>query len=400
MSQNYYTTSPYRTKPRKFKGWGCLALIFVPIVLAVLIIVAIFFIYPSLTPNSLSGDLVDMTYVPEGAGKGKLWIVSDGSFYYVSSYESPGHKEWGTECFFCKLYIYIYDPVEERIINEVQIDYDQVPPKPKLFYINGSVWKVSRDHLDNEPAIHQYNAETGEILLNTEGFVKKFPELGAGINELTINEEPLRLDLTTFDGRDFMYSLKYDKLFANRKEMNKFFEKVDTATITVFVLEAKSGARKKLYKIIGPKNEIAEEHITKSKIVGLERVLRRQFIGGKDQKITAELITPDRAFIEGVVLCNNNDAAIILYQNRIGKKADRILTCIDSDGKERWTVLPDKLFPELKIDKEEDPFSDIFFMRDAISASIEGNIVIFKLTPVGIIGFDFQTGKKLWTIEF
>ena len=400
MTQRYYATSPYRKKSRKFKGWGCLAFIIVPIVLIVLIIVAIFYVYPTLTPNSLSGDLVDMTYVPEEDGKGKLWIVSDGSFYYVKSYETPGHKEWGSDCFFCKLYTYIYDPVEKKVIKKIQIDYDQVPPKPKLFFVNGSVWKISRQHLDNEPAIHQYNAETGEELLNTQSFVKKHPKLGAGISELMIDEEFLRLNLTTYDGRDFIYSLKYDKLFANRKEMNRFFEKIDTATITLFALESGSGPRKKLYKVIGPQNEIEEEHITKDKLSGLDRLIRKQFIGGKDQNITAELITPDRVFIEGVILCNNNDAAIILYQNRIGKKADRILTCIEADGKERWTVLPDELFTELKIDKDEDPFSDIFFMRDDISASIEGNLVIFKLTPVGIIGFDFITGEKLWTIEF
>jgi len=400
MTQSNYTTSPYRRKPRKFKGWGCLAFLFIPIILVVLIIVAIFYVYPTLTPNSLRGDLVDMTYVPEEDGKGKLWIVSDGSFYYVKSYETPGHKEWGSDCFFCKLYTYIYDPVEKKVIKKIQIDYDQVPPKPKLFFINGSVWKISRQHLDNEPAIHQYNAETGEELLNTQSFVKKHPKLGAGISELMIDEESLRLNLTTFDGRDFIYSLNYDKLFTNRKEMNRFFEKMDTAAITLFALEVGSGPRKKLYKVIGPQNEIEEEHITKDRLSGLDRLLRKQFIGGKDQNITAELITPDRVFIEGVILCNNNDAAIILYQNRIGKKANRILTCIEADGKERWTVLPDKLFPELKIDKDEDPFSDIFFMRDDISANIEGNVVIFKLTPVGIIGFDFQTGKKLWMIEF
>ncbi|MBL7129399.1 MAG: hypothetical protein ISS16_10515 [Ignavibacteria bacterium] len=58
------------------------------------------------------------------------------------------------------------------------------------------------------------------------------------------------------------------------------------------------------------------------------------------------------------------------------------------------------MFEELKIDEEEDPFSQIFFMKDKISGSISGNIMIFKLTPVGIIGFDFQTCKKLWTVEF
>ncbi|MFC2093877.1 hypothetical protein ACFLSV_08250 [Bacteroidota bacterium] len=394
MTQSYYQTPQYQTKPRKYKGWGCLMFILVPILLVVLIIVGIFFIYPKLSPNSLKGDLVDMTYVAGKDGSGKLWVVSDGSFYYVSSYETPGHKEWGSKCLFCKLYTYIYDPVQKKIIQTLQTDYDGLPPKTKLFYVDGSVWVVNRDQFENLPAIHKYNAQTGEEIMNTDGFIKKFPQLSAGITELSINENPSALDITTSDGQSFFYSIEYDKLFANRKEMNEFFKKTDTEIKTVFMLAEESGTpRKILYKVKGPGSIINDEHMLSNQLDDPEN-LKRHY----DSEST--LLTPDRVFIEGIILCYTDDAAVILHQNRVGKKADRLLTCVNADGEVRWTIPPTELFEELKIDEEEDPFSKIFFMKDKISGSISDNVMIFKLTPVGIIGFDFKTGKKLWTVEF
>ncbi len=394
MSQRYYTTSPYRTKPRKFKGWGCLMFILVPIVLIILIIVGIFFIYPKLSPNSLKGDLVDMTYVAGKDGSGKLWVVSDGSFYYVSSYETPGHKEWGSKCLFCKLYTYIYDPVEKKVIQKIQTDYDGLPPKPQLFYIDNYVWKISREQFENEPAINKYNAETGEEIMDTKSFIKKFPQLSTGIIELHINENPLALDITTSDGQNFFYLLNYDTLFTDRRDMNKFIKNTKTEIKTAFMLEEESGTpRKILYKVKGPASIMQDNHILSSQLDDPD-YLKRHY------NSESTLLTPDRVFIEGIILCYTEDAAVILHQNRVGKKADRLLTCVDANGEVRWTIPPTELFEELKIDEEEDPFSKIFFMKDNISGSISGNVMIFKLTPVGIIGFDFQTGKKLWTVEF
>jgi len=394
MTQSYYSNSPYKKKSRKFKSWGCLAFILVPILLIVLIIIGIFFIYPNLTPDSLKGDLVDMTYVADKSGKGKLWVVSDGSFYYVSSYETPGHKEWGSKCLFCKLYTYIYDPVENKVIMKIQTDYDGLPPKPKLFYVDGNVWKINRDQFENEPAIHKYNAETGEEIMNTKGFIRRFPRLSSGIIELSINENPLALDITTSDGRGFFYSIDYDTLFADRRDMNEFFKNTDTEINTVFMLAEESGTpRKILYKIKGPASVTNDEHILNRQLDDPD-YLKRHY------NSVSTLLTPDRVFIEGIILCSTDEAAVILHQNRVGKKADRLLTCINADGEVHWTIPPSELFEELKIDEEEDPFSKIFFMKDNISGSISGNIMIFKLTPVGIIGFDFQTGKKLWTVEF
>jgi hypothetical protein len=64
----------------------------------------------------------------------------------------------------------------------------------------------------------------------------------------------------------------------------------------------------------------------------------------------------------------------------------------------RWTKTQDELFKKLAV-IEDDPFSTIFFMKSKIKAVREGNILLFKFEPEGIIGFDYVTGKKLWTLE-
>ncbi|MBL7129400.1 MAG: hypothetical protein ISS16_10520 [Ignavibacteria bacterium] len=89
--------------------------------------------------------------------------------------------------------------------------------------------------------------------MNTDGFIKKYPQLSDGIIELSINENPSALDITTSDGQSFFYSIEYDKLFADRKEMKEYFKKTDTEIKTVFMLAEESGTpRKILYKIKGP----------------------------------------------------------------------------------------------------------------------------------------------------
>ena len=49
--------------------------------------------------------------------------------------------------------------------------------------------------------------------------------------------------------------------------------------------------------------------------------------------------------------------------------------------------------------KSKDSFSSIFFTKDKIGVMRNGNLVILKLEGEGIMGFDFNTGKKLFTMD-
>lgn len=76
-----------------------------------------------------------------------------------------------------------------------------------------------------------------------------------------------------------------------------------------------------------------------------------------------------------------------------------MFTCIDSTGNEKWTAGQDALFKKMKLDTDKDAFSTIFFIKQKIEISRVGNVVMLQLRGVGLIGFDFATGKKLWEIR-
>jgi len=117
-------------------------------------------------------------------------------------------------------------------------------------------------------------------------------------------------------------------------------------------------------------------------------------------KSTSTPLNPGKVYIEGIILYQDSDCAIILHQDQAGKKANRMLTCVDASGKEKWTTPPAELFDELKVDEDKNAFSQIFFMKDKISAERLGNIVALKVEDAGIMGFDYNSGKKLWSLEF
>lgn len=90
----------------------------------------------------------------------------------------------------------------------------------------------------------------------------------------------------------------------------------------------------------------------------------------------------------------------LLYHRTRQAKKNRIFTCIDANtGKEKWSVQQDGLFDYMKIDEEQSSSQSLFSTKNKISASRLGNIVILKLKGDGIMAFDTETGKKLWSIQ-
>ncbi len=56
-------------------------------------------------------------------------------------------------------------------------------------------------------------------------------------------------------------------------------------------------------------------------------------------------------------------------------------------------------FREMKIDEEDDTFSSLFFTKANIDVKRSGNLVVLQLKNMGIMGFDFKTGKKLFEMD-
>src|SRR5437762_1209420 len=72
-------------------------------------------IYPSFfrrgLPAEVKGWFVDATYVPSAGGQGKVWLFTDGSFYYTKRIETGGSLSMSRESLFNKTYTYVYDPL-------------------------------------------------------------------------------------------------------------------------------------------------------------------------------------------------------------------------------------------------------------------------------------------------
>jgi hypothetical protein len=374
---------------------GCFGFIGAVILLIIIIIVGIFFVYPAMTPNKLKGDLMNVVLVPGKDGSNKLWILADGSFHYVQETKSPGHYSVGRKCLFCKTWTYVYDPAQKKVLNKIKTEYETIITQSWISYGNGKVWIITGAYDENEPRVFAYDAETSERIMETKDFIKKYPELQSGITDVRMDKNPDRIVMNTKDGRTgVVFVINENKLYTSDSEYRKTQELDKDKQVTVFALSSEdSGPRKKLYKVTGPKGNVKAGDISESYFKDPKTLM---FFA----KATAEMLTPNRVYIEGMIFHQDPECCLIVHQSVAGKEADRMLTCVDISGKEKWTAPQSMMFDELKVDENDNPFSKIFFMKDNIGVIRSGNLVVLQLKDVGIIGFDYNTGNKLWELEF
>jgi hypothetical protein len=403
MDHSNYQTSfegydPYQNKKINGKSklkLGCFGIIGAIILLVIIVLAGIFFVYPALTPDKLKGDFMNVAVVPSKDGSAKLWILTDGSFHYIQETKSPGSYSVGNKCLFCKTWTYVYDPAGKTIINTFKTEYESIITQSWIAYGSGKVWVVTGGYDENEPRIFVYNAETSEQIMETKDFVNKYPELKSGITDIRMDNDPDKIILSTKDGRTGMvFVIDEEKMYENESEYRDEQNKDKDKKVTVFTLgnEGSSGPRKKLYKVTGPKGEIKDRDVSSY----LKDAKTLMFFS----KATAEIQTPNRVYIEGIIFYQDSVCCLIIHQDAAGKTADRMITCIGIDGKEKWTAMQDELFEEMKVDEDDNPFSKIFFMKNNMGVSRSGNLVVFQLKNAGVIGFDFESGKKLWELEF
>ena len=380
---------------------GVLRIIIIAFVLPVLLGVGmlIFTFFPSvlsplediIDPGPIKGDLLDAVYIPDATGdSGKLWIHTDASFTFIRRIETPGRLSVSRECANCKTITYIYDPVTEEIIKEWETPLNNVPPDTNLFLEKGEVWMVSRQTSDFEPIIEKYNAETGEKLLDTQSFIDDHSEIDAGIIEFIMHEDPRQFNLALNNGKKLIYLFEEDKFFQSESELSKFYATSGGETVTIFALgEDGSDTRKKLYSLTGPKSEISRGNCDSY----LDSADSLEFFCDATAKLLNEKI-----YLESMILYKDDDAAIILHQDQIGKGAKRFITSVDKNGSTKWSIPQENLFPEIAFDPD-DPFSELFFIKLKVEGDRSDNLFIFKLDGVGLIGFDFVTGEKLWEVD-
>lgn len=395
VQDSYTGNTTYPTgRKRTGKGFlfGCGGILAI-IIFVIALVIAWFAGLDSLfRPDALKGDFMDMSYIPNS---GYLWIVTDGSFSYIQETKSPGRYSMGRKGLWCKTWNYLYDPVKEKIIMKFKVPFDELPPPMKVFYARNGIWVVTNYANDALVQINQYNCETGEEIMNTEKFISNNPELSTGVSQISYNAKPLSLKIKTKDGIEYLYDIEKDKFYDGWAEFNKRIGK-DSTRVTVFALgRDKSGGneRLKLYRYTAPKFNIKEDNDFNTSNLDDQNSIK--FFSDASSK----RIMTNKIFLDALMLDQNEKYCLIIHQTQIGKKADRMLTLVSDNGSEVWTIPQNELFKKTAVD-EDDPFSSTFFMKSKFKGSIEKDILIFSLQGVGAMGFEINSGKKLWVVEF
>jgi len=370
-----------------------------PVVFVILVLAGVIFLAgkhclpPSHASRGLSGHFMNAVAVPGPEGGNRLWILSDGSRHYILKKESPGRVSVARKCMFCKTWTYVYDPVAKTVLAKFKTDYKTIIIQSWMAYQNGKIWIATDAYEKNEPRIFVYSEEPAGLIQETPEIIKKYPELESGLIKVRLEKDPDRLILDTKDGRvGLVLALGDEKIYANELEFRKTMAAGDEDQITLFALgQEDSGPRKILFKVTGPRGRVKDS--------GLEALLRNPKSLFSWAKATAEPVAPGCVYIEGQIFYQDPDGCLILHQDAAGQVANRLLTRIDANGNQKWTAGPAELFEEMKVDLDKNPLSSIFFMKNEVDISRSGSLILLQLRGVGIIGFDFATGKKLWEIK-
>jgi hypothetical protein len=406
-------------KPNKKRG--CSLIFFV--ILGVGLLIGLWFLLrDELMPNRIKGDYKDAILVPGVNGNPVLFLITDGSFYYTSETNTPGEHSIKTKSLFDKMYIYKYDPINEKVLYKKKLSFDNPPTMVKLKYINNRIWLIQDSYSNHDPKIQIFDPETCNEISSTEAFVSGFPQLSSGIAELNIfnselrfsirnldhtsmdakiNEE--RMTIKTKDGQQFDYYFNVDSLFANSVDYEKHLLKFDSSRTHWFIMDDMKAPRKEMLIVEGKVQDFDAEKcklkdtIKKYSDYKYYDIIKNYSPAQKFVLQGLKLITPENSniFLEGFIIYTDNDFCVIVHQDQVGDGAKRLITCINASGKKCWTLTQDDIFEELALDPD-DAFSTAFFIKSSVTGLRLGNTFALKFNDVGIAGYDIESGKKLW----
>ncbi len=341
-------------------------------------------------PNTLMGDLVDVCYAP-GEGGGLLWVLTDDSFYYTHESNCGGTRSVSSECLGCKHRLYGFDPASEEVRHQQVISYPDLPPQAELVHSGAWVWLVGPERGDTPPTLRAYDSSTHAQVLDTAGFVRRHKQaIGAGITELDLAREPLRLELTTRDGRELTYLFGEDVVVSDEDLQARKPASAEVVTRYVLGRERSGTDRYRLFRVTGPRSRVRSSWSAEQ----LSDPGRLAF-----RECAAEPLSPEAVYLDPILLHQDADGAVLIHQDAIGKSARRSLTLVGRDGRARWTVPPAELFEELMV-TPDDSFSSTFFVKSRLDVVRAGDAYLLSLKKVGLLAFDGRTGKTRWSLEF
>lgn len=340
------------------------------------------------------GGFIDAVIVPAAGTTPKIFLLTDGSLTYIETKKRPGYYSTGAACTDCKTTAYLYDPAEDKIISNIDYKYPDIVASSDIALKDGRIFQFTRSYGETPAGVNTYNAITGKLLSETGDFISSYPELSSGIIEISYRPEERIAKFETKDGRkDIIFSVDMLKMFSSDKELRTTLENsVNGESFIYAMANENNDSRRQLYKITAPKKHIISQPTTLMNYSDRPNMLRQY-------KAASEKVS-DKSYIEGIIYFQDENNVYIVSVDQAGKKANRIFTCINAEtGKEKWSAGQNELFDYMKIDEEQNSSQSFFSTKDKISVIANGNLVLLKLKGDGVIAFDVNTGKKLWSVQ-
>jgi|GEM_PF-6415813 len=386
-------------------GVGC----FLPVLVVGFFVFNAFFA-ADLFPNSIHGNFADGTIIPAGPNEGKAFLIMDDTFYFVSETSSPGSHKIGTESFFNKIYSYVYDAPGQKVLERTKTTFDATTPEFHLFDIGDSMWMVGTAFNEKKPYLKVTDMKTGTETLNLDGLIKKFDQLKSGVLEMRFVDDAKfykYLTIKTVDGQNFEYYPDFDLLVNGSVDVkqwlldNKYDDMI--ADTTGWVLDATTADREELYLIKGQKYNVMTAVADEREDGYVDSAFTEAYQkhnGGftEPPESTSQKIGDNLVFLQGIILYQDSDVALILYQQDARDLSPKLISLVNKDKGLVWTATEDKLLPAMRTNPNDD-FTSMFFIKDNFSAERIKDTMLLKFKQGGMMAFDIATGNVLWTFD-
>ena len=344
--------------------------------------------------SRFTGAFVDALEVPVPGSTPVIFLLTDASRTYIETKKRPGYYSTGAACIDCKTIAYIYDPISDKIITNTDVKFPDIISSTELFIKDDRVYQFTKAYGETPAGVNIYDSRTAKLLSETTDFISAYPELSAGITELNVRAENKTVNFETKDGRKkIIYSIELQKIFKDDKSFRTAIESTAEGEGYIYGMASEDNdSRKQLHKITAPAKYILSQRSILMSYADRNNMLK---------SYSAHSVrVSDKNYIEGIIYAQDENNVLIISLTAAGKKSERIFTCVDAGtGAEKWSVQQNDLFDYMKIDEEQNSAQSFFSTKDKITVSIHGALVLLKLKGDGVIGFDSETGRKMWSIQ-
>jgi hypothetical protein len=344
---------------------------------------------PMFSNNRISGKLIDAAYIPDGTAGGTMYILTDGSLSFFSKFKSAGKQVQGQKGIFCKTHLYWYDPVKKKVLARISTRFDQLPPPAVLLQAGDMLWELSIDP-ERPPRALAFGPHDGRLLIDTAQFYNRYAGDGVPVQRQTVRLFPPHfVTLNTMEDRSIVIDLESGKSAAEISDLLSGA----SGKINLFALaDPSGGSRRSLWRISGGDWRLYAHAIPQSAFNDL-LYFKRNF------DAQAAAVAPSTQFLDGVLIYQDDDIAVILHQENMAPDADRRLTCVHKNGQIKWTLPQAQLFPGMALRRGK-PFSSTFLIQSRLHIKKSGGVMLVVFQPQGWLGIEGDSGRELWRHTF